>query len=149
LKAESFYFFLALTLSGCATGPEEVHDVVSYEFAPVDKEPYVVEEIHNEPPPKLYDYTDEPRFEEPRPYSRIAPMYPDSLRRFGIKGSVHLYYLLTELGEVTDIVVLFATDRAFVRPTVEAISRWKFEPATVNGKPVPVQLMQKFHFSLN
>jgi TonB family protein len=48
-----------------------------------------------------------------------------------------------------DVVkVVHSLDRDIDQAAVETVKEWKFEPATRNGQPVPVQTDVTFNFNL-
>jgi protein TonB len=70
---------------------------------------------------------------------QVKPRYPDSARREGIEGTVLLKTRVTERGLVETVQV----ERSAGHPdldqaAVEAVRRWRFEPARRSGEPVAV-----------
>ena len=53
-----------------------------------------------------------------------------------IEGYVTLELLVNDTGTVDKAKVLYRTSQLAVANAVDAASKWKFEPAKVNGKPV-------------
>ncbi|MDR1452279.1 MAG: energy transducer TonB [Helicobacteraceae bacterium] len=83
------------------------------------------------------------------PMSGIAPNYPRAAKMRGIEGAVELEFVITESGEVTDVMVVTAINGDwFVETAVRAISRWRFAPKMVNGKPTRQLARQVFTFKL-
>ena len=82
--------------------------------------------------------------------SRTPPQYPYSARRRGIEGWVRVSFTVTETGLVRDAVVLESEPRdIFDRAALRAVSKWKFKPRVVDGKPVASQAIQIVDFKLN
>ena len=54
-------------------------------------------------------------------------------------GSVVLQFTVDEEGLVQDIEVVSAGSGALAEAATEALSRWRFEPHTVNGRSIPVR----------
>lgn len=52
-----------------------------------------------------------------------------------IEGYITMEILVNEEGRVEHAKVLFRSSMFAVRNAVDAVARWKFEPATVNGIP--------------
>ena len=73
----------------------------------------------------------------------MQPRYPESARRRGIEGTVLLRMRITEQGRVEDVRVERSAGHAELdQSAIDAVRRWRFEPARRNGVPVaePVQL---------
>jgi protein TonB len=77
---------------------------------------------------------------KPRVVSSPAPDFPPSLQRKG--GSITLMVLVGEDGLVRKTTVESSTEPALEKPAIDAIKRWKFEPATFQGRKVPAKIRQ-------
>ncbi|MDF2179564.1 energy transducer TonB [Aliiglaciecola sp. CAU 1673] len=74
---------------------------------------------------------------EATPIVRIEPKYPIEAARDGKEGWVRLSFTINEVGGVDDIEVIDADPkRIFDREARRALSRWKYKPKVVDGKPV-------------
>ena len=70
------------------------------------------------------------------PLVRVPPQYPQRANSRGIEGWVQLEFTITESGAVTDIVVVAAEPSGyFERAASRALSRWKYKPKIVDGRP--------------
>ena len=71
----------------------------------------------------------------------IRTVYPncDAARKQGPPGTVTLTLVVTREGQAKDIKVLKSVSPALDQETIEAVSQWKFAPATKDGKPVAVE----------
>ena len=68
---------------------------------------------------------------------QVKPRYPESARRRGIEGTVLLQMRITAQGRVEDVqVVRSAGYPELDESAMEAVRRWRFEPARRNGAPV-------------
>jgi periplasmic protein TonB len=68
---------------------------------------------------------------------QVKPRYPESARRRGIEGTVLLKMRITAQGRVEDVqVVRSAGYPELDESAIEAVRRWRFEPARRNGEPV-------------
>ena len=67
---------------------------------------------------------------------KTAPIYPNRELNRGREGSVIVEYTITKDGGVTDIKILSSTSSAFSAAAKQAVKKFKYEPATVNGKPI-------------
>ena len=85
-----------------------------------------------------------------RPVAMDAPEYPrDALRR-GQEGYVVVEFTVQTDGSTADIKVVESEPRnAFDREAIRAVSRWKFEPALRDGRPVESRLQHTIDFNLN
>ena len=106
--------------------------------------------IQRPPQPPIFD-TRPPgpveiaRFETPTPVRREAeliprdlqPPYPTAEQRAQRSGTVRIRLTIGPDGRVTGVERLQATSDAFWRVTErQALSRWRFRPATLDGRPI-------------
>jgi TonB family protein len=68
--------------------------------------------------------------------------YPPHLRQKGVGGTVHLAFVVGADGQPVDVRVVSTPDSAFSVPSTQAISRLRFTPAQVEGRPVAVRVEQ-------
>jgi len=76
---------------------------------------------------------------QPTVTRKVDPAYPLQLMRQNVAGTVILYGVIHADGTVGNLRVLRSVDDRLDRFAVEAISQWKFTPATKNGSPVDVE----------
>jgi TonB family protein len=76
----------------------------------------------------------------PQVLKQEPPVYPSVMRSSGIKGEVLLAFVVNALGNVENPVVVRSNNTAFDEPAIEAVLKWKFKPATVDGQPVSTQM---------
>ena len=83
----------------------------------------------------------------PRKLKEVKPRYTRRAQKACIEGSTILQAVISKEGRVVDIAVLRPlpglTDAA-----VDAVSRWRFEPATLRGRPVEVNYNLAVNFRL-
>ncbi len=84
----------------------------------------------------------------PKPVYMPDPEYTDSARKKKINGSVTLAMIVTAEGNVRDLKVVKGLDKGLDKQALAAVSTWKFEPATKDGKPVAVHLNVDVTFKL-
>ena len=84
----------------------------------------------------------------PEKISAPSPQYTDEARRARIQGVVIVRTIIDCDGLVTDISVLQGLPLGLTESVVEAISRWRFEPARMDGRPVSVYYNLTVNFRL-
>lgn len=67
-----------------------------------------------------------------------APVYPATKLYNAVSGSCVIRFTITEDGTTKDFVVVKSDDEYFAGHAVLAMSKWRFEPARKDGKPVAV-----------
>jgi TonB family protein len=83
----------------------------------------------------------------PRIVSRVAPTYPEEVRKAKIGGTVVLFVEITTSGTVTNVVVLQGLGKGLDECAVSAMKQWKFAPATKDGRPVAVMMTVEMNYS--
>jgi TonB family protein len=86
------------------------------------------------------------------PESKVAPVYPESMRAAGLEGRVMLQALIDEAGNVGELEVLEAQPKdheEVIASAIDAVSRWRYEPATHDGKPVAVYFTLVIQYRLD
>lgn len=78
------------------------------------------------------------------------PAYPEALRRAGVEGEVLASFVVDTVGraDMGTFVVQRATHELFSRAVREAVSRQRFVPARVGGRPVRQLVLQPFAFTI-
>jgi periplasmic protein TonB len=66
------------------------------------------------------------------------PVYTETARKARIQGVVIVQAIIDKSGVVTNVKVLKGLPMGLEQSAVDAVKRWKFKPATLNGKPVAV-----------
>ena len=77
-----------------------------------------------------------------------APDYPERYRATGKQGTVILWLIVDEKGVPKDIKVARSLSPELNAKAIEAVKRWRFQPATREGKPVAVQINVEVEFRL-
>jgi TonB family protein len=73
-----------------------------------------------------------------RPRKAPIPSYPESARRRGFEGVVRLAAEVGLDGVVTRVIVLESSGFGILdEAATAALARWRFQAATVNGRPAP------------
>jgi TonB family protein len=76
------------------------------------------------------------------------PHYPEEARHARVQGVVILQTIIDTLGNVTDVRVLKGLPSGLTEAAVEAVSSWRFKPATLDGRPVAVYYLVTVSFSV-
>ncbi len=84
--------------------------------------------------------------EPAKPISQVAPAYSSDLRVSGVEGEVVVSFTITTAGDVRNPVVVSSTDKLLESPTLAAVRKWKFAPATNNGVAISVKATQPVAF---
>ncbi len=83
------------------------------------------------------------------PTLRIPPVYPARALRSGIEGVVTVEFTIAIDGSVKDpVIVKSKPPKIFDKAVLKSISKWKFNPDMVNGKPVEKRARQDVTFKL-
>lgn len=66
------------------------------------------------------------------------PEYPRAARQAGLGGRVTLRAVIAEDGSVEAVEVLSSSNSLFDSSAVDAVRKWRYRPALMNGRPVRV-----------
>lgn len=80
-----------------------------------------------------------PDLSQPMATRKVDPAYPLQLMRQNVSGTVILYAVIHADGSVGSVRVLRGVDERLDHFASDAVSQWKFDPATKNGVPVDVE----------
>lgn len=85
----------------------------------------------------------------PRRVHSVQPDYPEIARRAGVEGTVVLHITVGKDGRVEEARVVRSTTMGiFDEPAREAVLKWRFEPARVDGRPVRATFRQTLQFTI-
>lgn len=78
---------------------------------------------------------------EPKPELKepVAPRYPAAMRKAGQPGGAILRVVVGPNGRVRDLTLVRASHPDFGASALEAVRRWRFDPARKEGTPVEAQ----------
>ena len=95
-------------------------------------------------PVPVYNLSKAPKFK-----TRVAPVYPQEARKAEVEGVVQLEVLIDTEGRVRHVKVLKTPGAGLEKAAVAALSKSRFDPGMVNGKPVPVKIKIPYRFILD
>ena len=84
----------------------------------------------------------------PRPVYDPDPEYSEEARRAKYQGSVLLEAVISPDGRPRDLQILRSLGMGLDQKALEAVNRWRFEPASKDGHPVAVRVQIEVAFRL-
>ena len=123
----------ALIVAGCATTEKPSLRPVEYSMPAAAPGVYDISQVRP----------------APTPTQQVRPRYPLELRKAGIGGEGVVLFTVTTEGEVVDAMVVRATDVRFGEAALEAVLKWKFRPAELNGSVVNCRMMVPIMFEVS
>jgi TonB family protein len=97
------------------------------------------------PPPTA----DDGDFVGPKLVERTPPRFPYAMRRYAMEGMVTVEFDVDSNGKVVNPFVQSSNSPAFEEPALEAVRKWRFEPALRNGKPTQARMRVPVVFQFN
>ncbi len=85
----------------------------------------------------------------PRVVRQERPIYPFALRKSGIVGEVLVGFVVDTKGDVVNAIAIRSNSPGFNEAAVQAVRKWKFKPAMVDGRPVNTRMSVPIVFSFN
>ena len=85
----------------------------------------------------------------PRLIKSPDPKYTEAARETKIEGRVVLWLIVNTQGMAEGIRIQKSLDPGLDQSAAEAVSRWKFAPATKDGRPVAVMINVEVNFKLD
>jgi len=77
----------------------------------------------------------------------VPPKFPPQLARDGVSGIVAVRCTIDEKGNVTEPTVEKSSNPAFDQPALDAITKWRFKPATKDGSPIALKVTIPIRFN--
>ncbi len=84
----------------------------------------------------------------PRALNQPAASYSEKARKKKLQGTVVLSIVVGTDGAAHDIKVTKSLGMGLDEEAVKSVQKWKFEPSTVEGKPVAVRIALQVDFRL-
>jgi len=82
----------------------------------------------------------------PSPIRKVDPKYPPTLINEHVEGEVVLYAVIRRDGSVDSIQLVRGVDDELDKNAMNALSQWKFRPATRQGEPVELEAIVHIPF---
>lgn len=82
----------------------------------------------------------------PVPVRKVDPKYPPELKAEKVEGDVVLYAVIRKDGSVDSIQLVQGLDPQLDENAMEALGRWKFQPAERHGEPVELVAIVRIPF---
>jgi protein TonB len=86
--------------------------------------------------------------QKPEKINAPQPQYTEIARKARIQGVVIVQAIINKQGDVENVKVLKGLPMGLSEEAVKAIKKWRFKPATLNGKPVDVYYNLTVNFRL-
>jgi protein TonB len=83
----------------------------------------------------------------PRQTFNVNPEYPPLARQTRIQGTMVVDALIDERGNVVQAHVV-SEHPLLLDAALKAVLQWKYEPTSLNGQPISVELQVQVHFNL-
>jgi protein TonB len=84
--------------------------------------------------------------QKPRAVFQAAPVYPARMRGRRVDGVVTVIFIVDASGKVANPRVEQSSDSEFDKPALEAVRKWKFEPAVRGGQRVACKMRVPIRF---
>lgn len=138
---------LVLVTAGCSVSEERT----SHEHRTPRHPPLKDAVVRLEPNVKTpYALDGSPLDEIPEMVRFERPEYPDLARAAGVSGRVYIEIIVDKHGDVEEARVVFSTaPMAMDESVLKAAQKWKYRPASKNGKPVSCRLVHGIHFEVD
>jgi TonB family protein len=119
-------------------------------------EPAPPADVPDQPSPQVRAATDNagvysavpPGGTQPEEADRVVPRYPMMARRAGIQGPVVVRGIVRRDGTIDDVEVIRDLPYGLGDAARDAVSRWRFHPATYRGEPIDVYYTVTVNFRL-
>ena len=97
---------------------------------------------------EIIDAFKDPSVKAPRPLHTPEPKYSRSARKQKIEGVVTLSVVIGTDGKAHDVKVVKSLEPSLDANAIEAVKKWKFAPATKDGRPVAVEMRLEVDYKL-
>jgi protein TonB len=87
------------------------------------------------------------QLQPPQIQTSVPPVYPQNARALKLQGDVELDALVDETGRVTETKII-SGPQPLIAAARDAVQKWKYKPAQLNGKPIAVHTRVSLRFNL-
>ncbi|MDB0050908.1 energy transducer TonB [Pseudomonadales bacterium] len=88
-------------------------------------------------------------YSRPKPIKKIPPRYPRKAQRHGQEGWAVVHYMVDAQGSTYDWELTeYSGDKSFGKAALEAIKKYKYEPAQFEGRAIDAGTASKITFAL-
>lgn len=84
----------------------------------------------------------------PKIINEVQPAYPPLARDARVQGDVMIDSVIDKLGDVTKMK-LVSGNPLLITAALNAVKQWKYQPTTLNGTPISVEMEVTVHFDLS
>jgi protein TonB len=88
------------------------------------------------------------KLQEPKLLSSVAAVYPPLARTQHLQGDVTIDALIDATGKVSATTVI-SGNALLQKPAVDSLRLWKYQPAQLNGQPIPIHIKVTISFRPN
>jgi TonB family protein len=78
---------------------------------------------------------------------KVTPRYPQEAKVIGVEGTVVLQAQVTETGRIQHLKTV-SGNPMLARAAMNAVRQWRYQPATLNGKPIAMETKIAVTFKL-
>ena len=93
------------------------------------------------------DYKGRPEFTQAKLVREAKPSYTRAALEAGLEGVIHFEAVVLADGSVGFVRLMSLLDPGLEHAALDAVRRWKFSPARLNGVPVAMQIEIEMSFS--
>jgi protein TonB len=86
--------------------------------------------------------------EPPVLVEKVVPDYPEAARAARLTGRVFVRAVVSPEGDVVDVEAVSSSHPLFESAALDAVRKWKYRPARLNGRPVAVHFTVIVQFTL-
>ncbi|HWB19706.1 MAG TPA: energy transducer TonB [Phycisphaerales bacterium] len=84
--------------------------------------------------------------QKPQAIYQASPQYPSEMRGKKVEGLVTLIFIVDASGKVSNPKIEHSSNPVFEKPALEAVRKWKFEPAVKGGERVACKIRVPIRF---
>jgi TonB family protein len=134
---------------------KEYSQLATEQLALVEKQASLTREVVAPAPPPPVEEPDDrvyhltSRMTQPSLISRVQPDYPSAERRAGREGTVVVTAVIGKDGVVRDAKVIRSVSPALTAAAIDAVLKWRYRPAQLEGRDVAVYTLVRLDFALD